>query len=272
MATSKGKYVLLPKDDLEQMDSKAGIHQHQTRRLAGLVELGHWMLHALSIMTVAALAWLMWHDNRQFEESCARRHNIWSPAMDLRDQTTKKTFFGTFDAPTPFKGSPNEETEAAWDTMWNYNTVNLTAEQMIELGRPLDSIQYPDEFGGGYLAQVEAIHQLHCLHIIWQEHHYEAVPLLAEQKAKRPSYYERHFQHCIDIIRQRLMCTADPGLVTFRWVEGEDTTPEPDFNTPHMCGDWDRLVSWNNDHAASVDVDTIHWRAPAGVKKLPEAP
>lgn len=271
-ALHRNDYKAVSGHDVEQNDVEArrGM-QYKYLSVGALIPL-HWMLHMCMILAIMLLVRVLYHDRQDWHESCALKHNIWSPAVDLQDRTQETTFFGTFDGITPFKGPPNESTEAAWDTMWNYNTVNLTAEQMVELGRPLDSIQYPDRHGGGYLAQVEMIHQLHCLHIIWQDHHYERVPLLVEERKNRPDYHERHFQHCIDIIRQRLLCTADPGLVTFRWVEGEDHTPEPDFNTRHMCSDWKRLIEWNNVNAASVNVDTVRWQAPDGVKKLAEAP
>jgi len=76
-------------------------------------------------------------------------------------------------------------------------------------------------------------------------------------------YYEQHYEHCVDIIRQRLMCIADPGVVTFRWVKGI-TGPFPDFNTEHQCRSFDALLDWTAQHGVEVPGDDFNWTMPAG--------
>lgn len=122
------------------------------------------------------------------------------------------------------------------------------------------------------MAQVEAVHQLHCLFALWKDHHIQYFEHELSQRAESPAYYETHYEHCVDIIRQRLMCTADPGMVTFRWVEGEDTLTEPDFNTLHYCRSFDGLLDWNKANAANVLVDDIKWMAPENAVRLPAPP
>jgi hypothetical protein len=41
----------------------------------------------------------------------------------------------------------------------------MTLEQLLRTGeKPSPAMaRYPDEYGGGYMATVEVIHQLHCL-------------------------------------------------------------------------------------------------------------
>lgn len=46
--------------------------------------------------------------------------------------------------------------------------------------------------------------------------------------------YERHYEHCIDFIRQALMCNFDPGILPFYWVS-QRQQPTPDGNTLHKC-------------------------------------
>jgi hypothetical protein len=121
------------------------------------------------------------------------------------------------------------------------------------------------------MAQVEGVHQLHCLYAIWRDHHLYYFPKDQHIKDTRPAFYERHYEHCVDIIRQRLMCTADSGLVTFRWVDGEEI-PEPDFNTPHMCASYDKLLEWNKANEAILEVNDIKWKKPTGAVTVPTAP
>lgn len=62
--------------------------------------------------------------------------------------------------------------------------------------------------------------------------------------------------HCIDMIRQRLTCTADIGLVTGVWVETY-SEPYPDFSTRHVCRDFDKIRGWAMDRALNVSMEEI---------------
>jgi len=50
------------------------------------------------------------------------------------------------------------------------------------------------------------------------------------------------------VLRQTLMCNGDVGVMTFNWVKGHHK-PAPDFNTHHVCRNFDRIQSW----ASSMD-------------------
>ncbi|KAF2841968.1 hypothetical protein M501DRAFT_905644, partial [Patellaria atrata CBS 101060] len=52
-----------------------------------------------------------------------------------------------------------------------------------------------------------------------------------------------HFENCVDVIRNRLMCTADSQLVTFRWIE-KVSGPYPFFDTKRVCHDYEALLEW----------------------------
>ena len=90
---------------------------------------------------------------------------------------------------------------------------------------------------------------------IWERHHYDKNPsLFPELDAKikeMPDIEEAHFEHCVDVIRQRLMCTADASIVTFRWVKGL-STPYPNFHTGHMCADYEGLLKWGETRRADM--------------------
>lgn len=60
-------------------------------------------------------------------------------------------------------------------------------------------------------------------------------------------------EHCVEILRQTLMCHGDITLLTYNWVKGRQM-PYPNFNTVHTCKKWDKLVEWKN----TLDV-TGHW-------------
>jgi hypothetical protein len=72
--------------------------------------------------------------------------------------------------------------------------------------------------------------------------------------------------HCIDMIRQVLMCHADTGLITFHWTE-EKIVPTPDFSTWHQCRDPEQILQWARDHEAPV---THRILKPSGAIAMPD--
>lgn len=126
---------------------------------------------------------------------------------------------------------------AAWHHITHTPMLNLTASEISQLGLPTSSAQFPNHAGGvrtiydaicgladyqkGYFGYLESSHQLHCLEAIWQRHHYDKDPtnplyaLMAQKIAELPEIEEAHFEHCVDVIRQRLMCTADDSVSCF---------------------------------------------------------
>jgi len=47
--------------------------------------------------------------------------------------------------------------------------------------------------------------------------------------------------HCADMLRQKLMCDADPALITFNWLN-DRLAPHPNFNVQHKCRNYSRLL------------------------------
>ena len=55
--------------------------------------------------------------------------------------------------------------------------------------------------------------------------------------------------HCIEMLRQKLTCDADVGIVTHTWVARRET-PWPNFNTLHKCRNYAGVVQWSEKHQA----------------------
>jgi hypothetical protein len=49
-----------------------------------------------------------------------------------------------------------------------------------------------------------------------------------------------HFRHCVDLLRQALMCQPDTTVE----VKDEAIGGVKGFGTEHQCKDWDQLVEW----------------------------
>ncbi|KAH7318924.1 hypothetical protein BKA65DRAFT_556362 [Rhexocercosporidium sp. MPI-PUGE-AT-0058] len=65
-----------------------------------------------------------------------------------------------------------------------------------------------------------------------------------------------HVEHCINMIRQCLICTADIGLVTAVSVDGY-SEPYPNFSTRHPCRNLDKIREWALDQALNVSMEEM---------------
>lgn len=84
--------------------------------------------------------------------------------------------------------------------------ITVSEADMVSAGASLDSVRVPESAGGGYLAQLEGFHDLHCLRVLWYDHHSEEIPETKKSKLENSRHYEAHYEHCIDLLRQNLMC------------------------------------------------------------------
>ncbi|KAF2236270.1 hypothetical protein EV356DRAFT_78282 [Viridothelium virens] len=91
---------------------------------------------------------------------------------------------------------------------------------------------------GESVFQVDAFHQLHCLARIREMIiSYPSLLKLNPNLGEKDRYYQ-HTLHCVDYLRQTIMCNADLTLVS----TGQDL--EFDHSPPRQCRDWDAVVGW----------------------------
>jgi hypothetical protein len=64
--------------------------------------------------------------------------------------------------------------------------------------------------------------------------------------------------HCLDIIRQQLMCTVDVGVLGQVWYQPPDKPWQAfvDFNTMHKCRNFDAIRDWAEKHQLPNAEDT----------------
>lgn len=88
------------------------------------------------------------------------------------------------------------------------------------------------------MVTLDVYHQLHCLKLFRQYIH--------------PEYYTinqtrlySHIDHCLDGMRQYIMCHADAAPNTYEWIPDYEH-PWPIFETEHQCINWDSFHAWAN--------------------------
>lgn len=132
--------------------------------------------------------------------------------------------------------------------------MSLTKEQVAKAKLRLDSVRYPSEVGEDlYMGSPEVTHQLHCLvrpiadRYRHDSHSTNSRTSCVKQRTKtttetnlengpialrrlEPTWVmllgninsgrsDLETDHCIEMLRQVLMCNADTGVLTMNWVE-----------------------------------------------------
>ncbi|KAH8717360.1 Cyclochlorotine biosynthesis protein O [Beauveria bassiana] len=81
----------------------------------------------------------------------------------------------------------------------------------------------------GYMASLGLFHQIHCLNMlrkfIYLDYYKEKTPDWFSQP-----YLRAHADHCVDMIREAIMCHGDTSLIVYHWINGYKD-PVPDFST-----------------------------------------
>jgi len=201
------------------------------------------------------------------------------PARELSSlpRLTKK-FHGSFTAPSKFRGN-----SAAADKEWNRFTYSRFIDgTSVILGVTEEDIRKSNQLHDGdwfnstvvlehgktkeetkYFATLEVFHQMHCLNMLRKSTFKDET-----QSKKMGVTMRNHLDHCIEIIRQVIMCNSDPRLITFHWVK-DNPVAYPDFNTWHQCRDVDATLEWAERNAWYLE-HTV--KKKGGEVEMPEAP
>ncbi|KAK0721103.1 hypothetical protein B0H67DRAFT_644266 [Lasiosphaeris hirsuta] len=79
---------------------------------------------------------------------------------------------------------------------------------------------------------------------------------------------QMHIDHCLDMLRERLTCTADAGILPSFYTIYNTTTP--DFKRDHHCRDYQSLQAWGK--AAKALPKGMLLRPPEGAFVLEHVP
>ena len=125
----------------------------------------------------------------------------------------------------------------------------ISDEEVDRLGMPKDSLRavHPKTGKQGYRAAVEVFHQLHCLNLLRQNVYKDHYAAMGGDTAAPLMDLQGHLNHCIDALRQFVMCQGDVGVSSFNYPFN-DGDPWPDYSTPHTCRNFESIRQWGVDH------------------------
>ncbi|KAI0198220.1 hypothetical protein F4808DRAFT_266836 [Astrocystis sublimbata] len=143
---------------------------------------------------------------------------------------------------SPYTGEPRAELDEAWSKLLRSTLLRMTKEEMVKMNKT--SLSLLD--GSGYVGYLETFHMLHCVKRIYQSHHQEYYP----EQQRDGAFTDAHLYHCLDVLREGIMCNADLSINTLFW----ETPTKVQGARPGLrkCVNWDLLQSWAEDRTLTA--------------------
>ncbi|KAJ5114124.1 hypothetical protein N7456_002658 [Penicillium angulare] len=138
-----------------------------------------------------------------------------------------------------YTGEPSDELDARWLDLFKVDGVDLH-------GTEADTIrgQTFEKPGGWSIVGIDVFHQLHCLNMLRQGLRRDYYTEHDEEPA-----YTVHMNHCLDYLRQAVMCNVDVTPIPVSWDDKEDR-PLPDFEMEHTCRNFWKVRDWAIERSA----------------------
>ncbi|KZT31466.1 hypothetical protein SISSUDRAFT_995092 [Sistotremastrum suecicum HHB10207 ss-3] len=158
---------------------------------------------------------------------------------------------------TIYHGPPNDETDQAWYDLYMVGLSRITKEEAAMLPNWTEPIVGDEDH---YIITLDYIHQLHCLNMVrmalWPERYGE--PVLGEPIMKDDPTPFDHVDHCINILRENIVCNADITPDPYQWDEDKRQIM-PRFDSVRTCRNFEAIQEWQMQHRMTVPVETWKW-------------
>ncbi|KAJ5419546.1 uncharacterized protein N7487_003096 [Penicillium crustosum] len=231
-----------------------------TRFLACLFQLSALAL----VFLVGTLFGFHWRGD--LDGLCSRHVSQYSTVMkEVGIQYSLQEFNGSLLKENVFRQDAGPDVDAAWESLGvNYRSVRIPPEDAEQSGLAADQVKINAKYGGGFPANVEGLHHLHCLNLLRQSlyYNYDYYHTRGMGPSRTMTILSAATSHCLDILRQELMCTVDSGVLGQVWIYPENPEPYVDFNTQHRCKNFDAVRRWAEENQLPQDPPSDFLQAP----------
>jgi len=254
----KGKRSLFPTEEYKDEDAESLLSgsdnpQDPLTRSSNSIALRTILaLIASHLATAVFVAWLVANWSLNLDHLCAAHTSQYSPILkdvDIKYETVR--YNGSFFHETVYRGDASPEVDKAWtDLGVDYRAMLIPEEETEESGITKDHVRINPEYARGAPANLQGLHNLHCLNLLRQSFHWNYdyyVKLGKGPFANEEKILKVHTTHCLDMLRQRLMCEVDTGVLGQVWWaagEGQSANAFVDFNVNHRCKNYDAIRAW----------------------------
>lgn len=137
-----------------------------------------------------------------------------------------------------YEGPPTPESDAAWHALWGVGVYSLTDDEYEHWGGATAQVMdKPDQ----HVVVIEMFHQLHCVNMI-RDLVYSGGNA---NPYDEPEWWKTgHIDHCIDYLRQIIMCHGDLTPMPLIYDARGHPRYAPNFNFVRTCRNFDRIYEW----------------------------
>lgn len=249
------KYHLLPEDDSEIVITDSGYSHFDiddSRTVShrkGSKKFKHWLSLAFLTVAVSLFSGLagfyigqtrVIHIARDLGSSS--EDTPWDALKAEAITYETQTFSGHFLDYSEYQGPPNPSLDAKWKPISALYNFGVERSALAKVNKTQGLVQWPNTTK--YMVGLETFHHLHCLNYIRMYSYMDYYEkknddMLFETLEERTN----HKDHCIEALRQKLMCTPDVNVYSWHWLSTLDR-PSTDFKTQHRCVNWSRFFGW----------------------------
>ncbi|KAF3902459.1 hypothetical protein ABW21_db0201753 [Orbilia brochopaga] len=159
----------------------------------------------------------------------------YSPATDAIKYTTRLFDSGLNYGKTVYQGPPAPKNNEAWKALFLHGLTRISAEEAAPMHNKTLPIPDDPEY---YITSLAVFHQLHCLNAIRMALWNNTLMRGDENETEM-----RHLDHCVDMIRQAVMCHSD--ISPFVWArDPRDGKAKGISSVTHTCRDFDSIQRW----------------------------
>ncbi|KAK3384841.1 hypothetical protein B0H63DRAFT_542867, partial [Podospora didyma] len=146
-----------------------------------------------------------------------------------------------------FMGQPRLEMDQAWYEILKGTMIHFSDEELL-LANQSTSVKFAD--GPGYVGGLAVSHSLHCLKGMKQYLHLDYYYSYKEQDWDELYAY---VDHCLESIRQYIVCKADVNVFTLVWTAHSRIKPSTHMPQQPACVDQEALQEWMMGRAVRAD-------------------
>ncbi|KAF8312634.1 hypothetical protein DL93DRAFT_2168257 [Clavulina sp. PMI_390] len=169
---------------------------------------------------------------------------VYTPVLDSITHT--RAVFTPLLAKTKWHGPPNDAVDRAWEDLYDTGISAISGAQaslLLNKTTPIAGLE------DKYIVSLDVFHQLHCLNTLRKFQHPKRYPYVVQQRYREDKGYGTidHIDHCIQAIRETLMCHADRTLDPYVKPSDRNRT-QVSFESYHTCRDFGAIQQWARDN------------------------
>ncbi|KAK7044214.1 hypothetical protein VNI00_007936 [Paramarasmius palmivorus] len=228
-----------PKHTYFQLTSDEDHSEAEERPVTNTVVKPWFSRRSLILIIVIEAAALLWAllSRHPLHPNFVRPNLLYSPAQDAVEYHITKFAIG---GDRRFHIRPSDELDAHWESLYNFGISRVPKSQAALL--PNKTVTIPGD-EDHYIVELDVFHNLHCLNMIRKTLHSDYYTHMAMNLNDNAE----HMDHCVDWLRQSLMCAGDTSVIVWKWEESEQKN-KFQGDVAHTCRDFDKLRQWGLEH------------------------